>query len=180
MKLDQGLLGQDGASIFQSMIGKSKPLLIGQSGTDQFSGQPIGQSATGQFRILQTVSGKSVPSWIGRTPSDQLPIAQSLPGQLTGRARLAKNLGPSANGATLCQPRVTPWERRLENIRGLKARPKIGPIRSGLQPSRVFGTVTQGVALGWRRAGALPLRNGGSAIIAVLVIEVQRDCGAAL
>ena len=34
-----------------------------------------------------------------------------------------------------------------------------GIIGSGLQPSIFFESDTQGVALGWRRAGALPLRN---------------------
>jgi hypothetical protein len=66
----------------------------------------------------------------------------------------------SAKGAASCQPGATPQEHPPQNCRGLKARANLGAIRSGLQPSRVLGSVSQGVALGWHRAGALPLRIG--------------------
>ena len=67
----------------------------------------------------------------------------------------------SANGAAPYQPGATPQENRTPQNSGLKARANPCAVVSGLQPSWICETVTQGVALGWRRAGALPLRNGG-------------------
>ncbi len=66
----------------------------------------------------------------------------------------------SANGAAPCQPRATPWELRPPCEQGLKARGKRRAVESGLQPLGICGPVTQGVALGWYEAGALPLRTG--------------------
>ena len=64
----------------------------------------------------------------------------------------------SANGAASYQPRATPWEGHAPRYRGLKARPTRRADGTGFQPSRNYGPVTQGVALGWYGAGALPLR----------------------
>ena len=41
--------------------------------------------------------------------------------------------------------------------RGPKVRPNGRTVEPGLQPSRICKSVTQGVALGWRKVGALPL-----------------------
>ncbi len=41
--------------------------------------------------------------------------------------------------------------------RGPKVRFDGRTVEAGLQPSRICETVTQGVALGWRKVGALPL-----------------------
>ena len=48
---------------------------------------------------------------------------------------------------------------------GLKARDNPCGVVSGLQPSWISETVTQGVALGWLGAGALPLRNKPTAAL---------------
>ena len=65
----------------------------------------------------------------------------------------------SANGAVLYQPGATPQENRIPQNSGLKARAIPRADGSGLQPSCICTTVTQGVALGWYEAGALPLRR---------------------
>ena len=65
----------------------------------------------------------------------------------------------STKGAALYQPRATPWEMRITLRQGLKARSNLRAIGPGLQPSWICETVTQGVALGWYEAGALPLRR---------------------
>ena len=65
----------------------------------------------------------------------------------------------SANGAASYQPRATPQEQCPPSRQGLKARAIPRADGSGLQPSRICETVTQGVALGWDEAGALPLRR---------------------
>ena len=65
----------------------------------------------------------------------------------------------SANGAAPYQPGATPQENRTPQNSGLKARANPCAVVSGFQPSWISETVTQGVALGWRRAGALPLRR---------------------
>ena len=65
----------------------------------------------------------------------------------------------SANGAALGQPGATPQEYCPPSRQGLKARPNRAKIRPGLQPSWISKTVTQGVALRYLRAMALPLRR---------------------
>ena len=69
----------------------------------------------------------------------------------------------SANGAASYQPGATPQEQCPPPRQGLKARPNRAKIGPGFQPSRICETVTQGVALGWYEAGALPLRNNPTA-----------------
>ena len=73
----------------------------------------------------------------------------------------------SANGAVPSQPRATPWDPSMHRNQGLKARLNDCHrwVGSGFQPSCICKTVTQGVALGWRRAGALPLRNNPTAAL---------------
>ena len=63
----------------------------------------------------------------------------------------------SANGAALGQPGATPQEYCPPSRQGLKARPNRAKIRPGFQPSWISQTVTQGVALRYLGAGALPL-----------------------
>jgi len=53
----------------------------------------------------------------------------------------------------------------MHRNQGLKARAIPLAVVSGFQPSWISETVTQGVALGWRRAGALPLRNNPTAAL---------------
>ncbi len=65
----------------------------------------------------------------------------------------------SAKGAISYQPGATPQEQCPPPRQGLKARAIPRADGSGLQPSGMGGTVTQGVALGWYEAGALPLRR---------------------
>ena len=75
--------------------------------------------------------------------------------------RSAQGAAPflSANGAASYQPRATPWEGHAPRYRGLKARSIGASVGPGFQPSVCFVTATtQGVALGWYGAGALPLR----------------------
>ncbi len=88
--------------------------------------------------------------------------------------RFCERVFLSAKGATLRQPGATPREYCPQNRRGLKARPSafrraVGP---GLQPSRIGETITQGVALGWDEAGALPLRNKPTAALDAESAEV--------
>ena len=63
----------------------------------------------------------------------------------------------SANGAVSYQPGATPQEQRPASRQGLKARANGRAVGPGFQPSWICETVTQGVALGWDEAGALPL-----------------------
>jgi len=63
----------------------------------------------------------------------------------------------SANGAASYQPGATPQEQCLPTRQGLKARANGRADAPGFQPSWICKTVTQGVALGWDKAGALPL-----------------------
>lgn len=67
----------------------------------------------------------------------------------------------SANGAAPYQPGATPQERYVPRDSGLKARAITRAHGSGFQPSGTGVVVTQGVALGWYEAGALPLRRAG-------------------
>ena len=64
----------------------------------------------------------------------------------------------SANGAATYQPGAAPQELRFAGPRGLKARSIRRGFGPGFQPLGWFATDTQGVALGWYGAGALPLR----------------------
>jgi hypothetical protein len=67
----------------------------------------------------------------------------------------------SANGAATYQTGVKPRVAESPWIRGLKAR-LMHPVNgTGFQPSISVRRVTQGVALGWYRGGALPLKKGG-------------------
>ena len=65
----------------------------------------------------------------------------------------------SANGAASNQPGATPHEQCPPSRQGLKARANGRAVGPGFQPSWIGETVTQGVALGWDGAGALPLRR---------------------
>ena len=65
----------------------------------------------------------------------------------------------SAHGAVLSQPGATPQEQCPPPRQGLKARAKGRAVGPGFQPSWIGETMTQGVALGWDEAGALPLRR---------------------
>ena len=65
----------------------------------------------------------------------------------------------SANGAASYQPGATPQEQCPPSRQGLKVRAIPRADGPGLQPSWICETVTQGVALGWHEAGALPLRR---------------------
>jgi hypothetical protein len=65
----------------------------------------------------------------------------------------------SAKGAEPCQPGATPQERRHPQPSGLKARAIRLVDGPGLQPSHRGADDTQGVALGWDGAGALPHKN---------------------
>ena len=64
---------------------------------------------------------------------------------------------PSTKGATLSQPGATSPASNPSTTRGPKVRFNGRTVEPGLQPSRICETVTQGVALGWRKVGALPL-----------------------
>lgn len=63
----------------------------------------------------------------------------------------------SANGAASCQPGASPREHRTPQNSGLKARAIPRADGPGFQPLWICETVTQGVAMGWYEAGALPL-----------------------
>ena len=80
-----------------------------------------------------------------------------------GRTLICRLGGPladrSANGAALYQPRATPWERHPTAHQGLKVLAIRRAVRPGFQPSWMGETATQGAALGWHNAGALPLGN---------------------
>ena len=52
----------------------------------------------------------------------------------------------SANGVPASQPRATPWEGHTPRDSGLKARDNRCAVVPGFQPSRLFGSGTQGVA----------------------------------
>ena len=78
----------------------------------------------------------------------------------------------SANGAASSQPGAAPQERHAPSDSGLKARPNPCAMGSGLQPSFMRGTVTQGVALGWDKAGALPRRNQSFTVLDAKSAEV--------
>ena len=65
----------------------------------------------------------------------------------------------SANGAASSQPGATPQEQCPPPRQGLKARANGRAVGPGFQPSWIGETITQGVALGWDEAGALPLRR---------------------
>jgi hypothetical protein len=67
----------------------------------------------------------------------------------------------SANGAATYQTGVKPRVAESPWIRGLKARLMRPGNGTGFQPSISVRRVTQGVALGWYRGGALPLKIGG-------------------
>jgi hypothetical protein len=86
----------------------------------------------------------------------------------------------SANGAAPSQPRATPWVGVSLMISGLKARDNRCVVGSGLQPSEMGGTVTQGVALGWLVAGALPRRNQPFAALDAECAEVLGNIGGLL
>jgi len=77
-----------------------------------------------------------------------------------------------ANGAASSQPGAAPQERHAPSDSGLKARPNPCAMGSGLQPSFMRGTVTQGVALGWDKAGALPRRNQSFTVLDAKSAEV--------
>ncbi len=74
-------------------------------------------------------------------------------------------LSVSANGAVPYQPGATPQERRTTTRRGLIARSMRRGVGPGFQPSVGWATDTQGVALGWYGAGALPLRRAARAAL---------------
>ena len=102
------------------------------------------------------------PSWIGETVTQGVALGWREAGALPLRNNPTAALdAESANGAAPYQPGATPQENRTPQNSGLKARANPCAVVSGFQPSWISETVTQGVALGWRRAGALPLRNGG-------------------
>ena len=86
-----------------------------------------------------------------------------------GRTLICRLGGPlagrSANGAVLYQPRATPRERHPTARQGLKARAIRRAVRAGFQPSWMGETVTQGVAPGWNKAGALPLGKAAPAAL---------------
>jgi len=64
----------------------------------------------------------------------------------------------SPNGAPHASPGQRPgYARRPLNL-GLKARPNGRTVRPGLQPSISFQSEAQGVALGYLKTGALPLK----------------------
>ena len=65
----------------------------------------------------------------------------------------------SANSAASYQPGATPQEQCPPTRQGLKARANGRADGPGFQPSWIGETMTQGVALGWDEAGALPLRR---------------------
>jgi hypothetical protein len=65
----------------------------------------------------------------------------------------------SAKGTSLRQPGATPQEPHPHTKPGPKVRINGGTVGSGFQPSGFFYRDSQGVALGWRRLGALPLRK---------------------
>ena len=65
----------------------------------------------------------------------------------------------SAHGAASSQPGASPQEQCPPSRQGLKARANGRAVGPGFQPSWIGETVTQGVALGWDEAGALPLRR---------------------
>ena len=96
--------------------------------------------------------------------------------------RSAQGAAPflSANGAASYPPRATPWEGHAPRYRGLKARPNRRADGTGFQPSRNYGPVTQGVALGWYGAGALPLRMAAHAALDVESAEVLETIKRAL
>ena len=78
----------------------------------------------------------------------------------------------SANGAASYQPGATPREQYPPTRQGLRARANGRADGSGFQPSGICETVTQGVALGWYGAGALPLRNKPTAALDAESAEV--------
>ena len=86
----------------------------------------------------------------------------------------------SANGAASYQPGATPQEQCPPTRQGLKARANGRADGPGFQPSAICETVTQGVALGWYAAGALPLRNKPTAALDAESAEVLGNIKALL
>ncbi len=75
----------------------------------------------------------------------------------------------STNGATIQQPRATPWGSRPQIQRGPTARPKCRVlVRTGFQPFMIVRGANlgrcpiQGVALRYLSVRALPLKKGGA------------------
>gem|GEM_PF-401734 len=131
---------------------------------------PTGQSTTAQG-IALGLKTKSRTALKGRPNRCGLEIRPPLqgsaffgwvpPGRCPGLPWTGALPLRRANGALPSQPGSTPWEPSTRRNQGLKARLNdcrcaVGP---GFQPSRICDAITQGVALGWRRAGALPLRS---------------------
>jgi hypothetical protein len=83
---------------------------------------------------------------------------------------------PSTKGATRTQPGAMPHESQPSTTRGPKVRFHGRTVEAGLQPSRICESVTQGVALGWLKYGALPLTKTS---IAALNAASTRPKGAA-
>ena len=93
---------------------------------------------------------------------------------------MSETAAQSANGAASCQPGATPQEHRTPQNSGLKARAIPRADGSGFQPSWICETVTQGVALGWYEAGALPLLNKPNAALDAESAEVLGNIKALL
>ena len=86
----------------------------------------------------------------------------------------------SAKGAASSQPGATPQEQCPPPRQGLKARVNGRAVGPGFQPSWIGETITQGVALGWFGAGALPLRNKPTAALDAESAEVLGNIKALL
>ena len=132
-------------------------------------GETLSQpGATPQEPRLRTYRGPKVRSqevavWSGFQPSNifhpvtqgvalsrAMPFAILAPGRCPFGAQTAQPQSSkifSAKGAPLSQPGATPQEPHPPTNRGPKVRSKERTVRPGLQPSILFHTVTQGVAL---------------------------------
>jgi hypothetical protein len=77
-------------------------------------------------------------------------------------------------------PKARPEESDPSTTRGPKVRPNRRTVEPGLQPSWFCETVTQGVALGWRKDGALPLRKTTIAALDAESAEVRGNIKALL
>ena len=71
----------------------------------------------------------------------------------------------SAKGAGSMQPRATPWDWNAPARKGPKARSNRPAFGAGFQPLWFAGPLSQGVALGWDKVGALPLRIAATATL---------------
>jgi hypothetical protein len=176
------------APIFQAETGKAQTrsaqfklsrTMPGQVDARRPGFQPSGGCGLGTQGVALGWSGAgALPLWRGRKKEGSQSVTKchrlKLPAALrTLRTRREATRVRSANGAGLYQPGETPQGRGRKNegrqlvtkCNRLKLPAALATLRTredgpGFQPLGWCGLGTQGVALGWYGAGALPLGRG--------------------